>query len=195
MRTTEERDERTNLGSSRSRERRDIIPVEVRARELREDELPEVLEQRGIGDVAAVGSLVRSTCDQAHELAVRRDDESARIATLGERPNLTFMGEDGELERLQGTGGEVRPDEGHEAMESSDGSVGHETALQDATNAIAVRVESVGTLDLLGRQHTSKLEKTMLRIFELRGNVSALVHEALEVGLVDLGSWKRKEKE
>ena len=66
--------------------------------------------------------------------------------------------------------------------------------LQDATNAITICVESVGTLNLLGCQHTSKLEKTMVWIFELGGNVNALIHEVLEVGLVDLGSWKRREK-
>ena len=97
------------------------------------------------------------------------------------------MGKDGELERVQGAGGEVLPDEGDEARESADGSVGHETVLQDATNAITICVESVGTLNLLGCQHTSKLEKSMVWIFELGGN-HALVHEVLEVGLDDLGS-------
>ena len=185
MWTTEERDQRTSLSSSQ--ERLDIVPVEVRARELLEDEVPEVFEQGRIGDIGAVGALVRSTCDQADELANRRDNETARIATIGEGPNLAFMGEDGELERLQGAGGEVLPHEGHEARESAYGGVGLEPALQDATNAIAVGVESVGVLDLLGRQHTFKLEKTIVGIFELGGNVNAFVHERLEVGPVRLG--------
>ena len=189
MRTTEERDQRTSLGSSQ--ERRDIVPVEVRAQELLEDEVPEVFEQGRIGDIGAVSALVRSTCDQADELANHRDNETARIATLGEGPNLAFMGEDGELKRLQGAGGEVLPHEGHEARESAYGGVGLEPTLQDATNVIAVGVESVGVLDLLGRQHTSKLEKTMVRIFELGGNVNVFVHESLDVRLVRLGPWKR----
>ena len=55
----EERDQRTSLSSSQ--ERLDIVPVEVRARELLEDEVPEVFEQGRIGDIGAVGALVRST--------------------------------------------------------------------------------------------------------------------------------------
>ena len=86
MRTTEEKDQQTSLGSSQ--EHLDIIPVEVRTRELLEDEVPEVFEQGRIDDIGAVSALVRSTCDQADELANRRDNETARIATLGEGPNL-----------------------------------------------------------------------------------------------------------
>jgi len=104
-----------NLLGHASKECFEIVKVQVGARELFLHELPDPLEESGEGDVGAIGPLVGPTGQEGDELAEGGDDERPRVTSLRKGAVVVLVGENGHLERLDVTGGEVFANVGHEA--------------------------------------------------------------------------------
>lgn len=83
----------------------------------------------------------------------------------------------GDLERLYIAGGEVLPRIRLEPIERADGGVRAEAALDNATNAIALQVQAVRIVDLIGGEHASETKETIFGVLELRRDVDTFVHE------------------
>ena len=179
---------RTHLVNHGSKEGGDVIPVKVRTRELPEDEFPIVLEESGISDVGPIRALVGSTTNFTNVRASRRDTHGARVASLGVRTRGVLVGKDSVLEGLESAGDVVLAHERDETRESSDGGVGGKTAFDDAAGTIGLSVQAVGIVDIVRGEHATHVKKTMGRIFELRRDIDALVHEMFEVIGADFGS-------
>lgn len=85
------------------------------------------------------------------------------------------MGEDGDLERLLGAGGEVLADKGPKSREGSDSGVGGKATLEDATNAITHEVWVRGVVEFLGGQHAFEGKELVVRVLEVRRDVVTFV--------------------
>jgi hypothetical protein len=143
-----------------------VVKIQISTGELLLDELPDPLEESSESDVRAI----RPACEQRNKLAEGGDDERSRITSFGEGAGVDMLvRKDGHLERLHIAGGEVLADEGHEPRERADGGVGSEAALENATSAIALEVQGVvGVVHLIGGEHASESQETVVGVLELR---------------------------
>ena len=66
----------------------EVAEIDVGARELVLDEVPDPFHGRSEGNIRRTGSLVRSTSEQGNKLAEGVDNESSGIITPGERDRI-----------------------------------------------------------------------------------------------------------
>ena len=155
--------------------------MQISTRELLLDETLGPLEGSTEGDIGATRSLVRPANEQCNKLADGGDDERSRITSLREGARIVLVRKDGYLERVHIAGGEVLADERHKPGERSDSGVGSEAALENATDAIALEVQSVGVVDIIGGEHSSESKKAVLGVLKLGWDVDTFVHQGFEL--------------
>lgn len=158
-----------------------VVKIQSGTGELRLDEIPDPLEESGEGDVGAIRSVARPASEQRNKLASGGDDERSRITSFGEGAGGALVWKDGHLERFHIAAIGVLADERHKPGERANGGVGSEAALENATNAIAFEVQCVGTVDLIGGEHSSESKETVVGVLELGWDVVILVHQAFEL--------------
>ncbi len=152
------------------------IKVQISTGELLLNELPNPLEESSVGHVRAILQASRPACEQRNKLAGGGDDDRSGVAAPGEAAGVVLMREDGDLERLDIAGGEVLPPKGHESSERADGGVGAEAALDNVTDAIALQIQGVGIVDLIGGEHASEMKETIFGVLQLRQDIDTFVH-------------------
>lgn len=168
-----------------------VVKIQIGTGELLLDEFPDPLEESGESDVGAIRSLVRPASEQRNKLAGGGDDERSRTTSFGEGAGVVLVRKDGHLERLHIAGNEVLADERHKPGERADGGVGSEAALENATNAIALEVQSVGVVDLIGGEHASESKEAVFGVLELGWDVDTFLHQGFELRRGQLRTWKR----
>ena len=100
----------------------------------------------------------------------------------GPRTIVILMRENGQLNGLQFSRGEVLAGEGHKYADRAHSGVRSEATL-DSTMAWAVfEVPSVGASDLLGGEDASESKEAGFRILKGRGDIVALMQQRSELG-------------
>ena len=165
-----------------------VFEVEVGTGELGLNDLPEPVHWRTKRDVRGIG-WTRATGEEGNELAEGVDDDGPRVPAPGERTGVVVIGVDCCFHRIAAAQGEVTANMRLKSGQTTDRGERGEAAFYNVSHGVAFVVFVVGCAYLFGGENASELEETFGWIIKIGWRIYARVHQADELGGVDLRAW------
>ena len=162
------------------------IKEEDSIRELRfDDVIPEPLHGGTIGDVGRVG-WPSTASELGNEVVVGTDDGSSRVAASREQTQIVVIRIHRCLNQVKGAEEAIMALTGLEIIETTDGNMRCEAALEDELREVALDVLAVRLHDLGGGENDFEQINAILRVIKLGGHIVPRVHETHEFPCLDL---------
>ena len=165
-----------------------VFEVEAGTGELGLDDLPEPVHWRTKRDVSGIGWTC-ATGEEGNELAKGIDDDGPRIPAPAERTGAVVIGVNCYFYRIAVAWDEVAANMRLKSSQTTDRGERGEAAFNNVSHGVPFVVFVVGCAYLFCGKNASEPEETFVWIIEIGRRIDARVHQADELGGVNLGAW------